>query len=89
MLVGDGRYDLWYAVNCEVHHALLGSLSALALLGGYFLISLITAYCFRDGRRISLCSSSGALSLGLLSFGTGLILHCAADFGFLGDWWRW
>ncbi len=81
--------DPWYAVVCEAHHALLGALSALVLLAGYFLISLITAYFFRGGRRISPFSWSGALSLASLSFGMGLILHYAADFGYLGDWWRW
>jgi hypothetical protein len=81
--------DPWYGVVCEAHHALLGSLSALVLLAGYFLISLTTAYFCRGGRRISPFSWSGAVSLGALSFGTGLILHYAADFGFLGNWWKW
>ena len=81
--------DPWYAVVCEAHHALLGLLLGLALLAGYFLISLTMAYFSRGGRRTSPFYWSAALSLALLSFSMGLIGHYAGDFGYLGGWWRW
>ena len=81
--------DPWYAINCELHHFALGLCSALAVLAVSYLICSITASSGQAGRRIYPAPLSAYLSLSGLCFGVGLIGHYLADFGFLGNWWKW
>lgn len=80
--------DPWYAVVCEAHHALLGVLLALALLAGYFLISLVMERFSRDGKGITSFSWSAFWPLALAALGLGFISHYLGDYGFI-DGWRW
>lgn len=80
--------DPWYAVVCEAHHALLGVLLALALLAGYFLISLVMERFLRGGKGITPYSWSAFWPLALAALGLGLISHYLGDAGYI-DGWRW
>ena len=80
--------SLRYAIQCEVHHALLGVASALVLLGVYYLMWWIMAILCQEERHIIPSSWSAWLSLSALAFGMGLVGHYLADYGYIPGW-RW